>query len=58
LNYEKVYLPVGSILAFKLLKIDDKLHRELKVEAAKRGITLQELTDSILRKWTEKNIKN
>jgi predicted HicB family RNase H-like nuclease len=47
----------GSILASKLLKIDEKLHRELKIEAAKRGITLQELADSILGEWVDKNIK-
>jgi len=38
----------------KTVKLDAKLHRELKVEAAKRDEQLMVLVECILREWLEK----
>jgi len=38
----------------KTVKLDARLHRELKVEAAKRNEQLMTLVECILREWLEK----
>ena len=41
----------------KTIKIDEQIHRALKVEAAKQGLKLQVLVESVLKEWLEKNVK-
>ncbi|MBA7501636.1 hypothetical protein ES706_00209 [subsurface metagenome] len=36
------------------LNIDPELHRELRIEAAKRGIKISELTERLLREGLKK----
>jgi len=38
----------------KTVKIDSRLHHDLKVEAAKRGEQLKDLIDRILREWLKR----
>jgi len=38
----------------KTVKLDARLHHELKLEAVKRGEQLKELIDRILREWLER----
>jgi len=38
----------------KTVKLDARLHYELKLEAVKRGEQLKELIDRILREWLKR----
>lgn len=43
--------------AFTLKKFDPELHRAIKIQAAKEGITIQELVDRALREYLERQEK-
>jgi predicted HicB family RNase H-like nuclease len=34
-----------------LINVDPRTHRALKIEAAKRTVTLRELVDQLVREW-------
>jgi len=42
----------------KTVKLDAKLHHELKLEALKRGEQLKTLIDRILREWLERAVES
>ncbi|MFX0064106.1 MAG: hypothetical protein ACFFC7_18195 [Candidatus Hermodarchaeota archaeon] len=41
----------------KTVKISEKKHETLKIEAIKRKTNLQDLVDVILEQWIKENIK-
>jgi len=40
----------------KTVKLDAKLHHELKLEAVRRGEQLKTLIDRVLREWLEREV--
>ncbi|RIL88131.1 hypothetical protein BUY32_11820 [Staphylococcus cohnii] len=42
---------------YKMVKVNNEIHNELKIRSAQRGISMQEMNEKALKEYFEKNFK-
>lgn len=42
---------------YKMVKVNNEIHNELKIRSAQRGMSMQEMNEEALRKYFDENFK-